>query len=73
MAINSLKMKKVYTHNYRVEEETTVLSIEEQMKQAQLKAYINNITGELKRARNKEELIDMLKWVTRSVENYNGL
>jgi len=66
-------MKKVYTHNYRVEEETTVLSIEEQMKQAQLKAYINNITGELKRARNKEELIDMLKWVTRSVENYNGL
>jgi hypothetical protein len=52
--INLVKNKPV--------KETIVLSDEELMEQAHLKAYINDITIELKKAHNKEELIDMLKW-----------
>lgn len=63
-------MKKTNAHNYKIVKETIVLSEEEQIKQAQLNAYVNNICNELKRARDKDELIDTLKCITKSVETY---
>jgi hypothetical protein len=63
-------MKKTNAHNYRIIKETIVLSEEEQMKQAYFNAYVNNICNELKRAHDKDELIDTLKYITKSVETY---
>ena len=63
-------MKKTNAHNYRIIKETIVLSEEEQMKQAHFNAYVNNICNELKRAHDKDELIDTLKYIAKSVETY---
>lgn len=62
-------MKKQYAHNYRIVKETTVSEWEE-VKQAHFNKYVNNICNELKRAHDKDELIDMLKIIAKSVETY---
>lgn len=70
LLIKTKQVKKQYAHNYRIIKETIVLSEEEQMKQAHFNGYVNNICNELKRARDKDELIDTLKYIAKSVENY---
>jgi hypothetical protein len=43
------------------------------MYQAHLRAYIDSIYSELKRVKDKDELIDSLKWIAKRLENYEGL
>lgn len=66
-------MRKQYAHNYRIVKEEIILSEEEKKKQAYFKGYKSYLGEELMKARDKEELIDILQWLTYRVKINDGL
>lgn len=66
-------MRKQYAHNYRIVKEEIILSEEEKEKQAHFKGYKSYLGEELMKARDKEELVDILEWLTYRVKINDGL
>ena len=61
--------QSIYHQILGVPAPTVVLTEEEKMEQAHLKGFISSVIDELKNARDKAELIDVLDWAKRRINN----
>jgi hypothetical protein len=63
-------MKKQYAHNYRIVKETIVLSQEEQMIQAEFRAFLKHLQTNLSIPKNFDGLIETLEEMVKETAKF---